>query len=416
MAKSLRSFIEVAPGSHFPLQNLPYGIFRPDDDPARAGVAIGDLVLDLAVLEESGYFRALELRPNARSSAGDSLNAFFALAGRPGAKHARCCNTSSPPRPPTLRDDARVAGPRFSSQGGGDDAPCRRGLAITPISILPITTPSTSARCFAGRRTRSCQIGNGSRSPITAAPARSSRAGPRCAGRMARSSRPTLRRRSSARARALDFELETAFFVGPPNELGEPGANRAGDRSYFRTGPDERLERARHPDLGIPAARPVPGEEFLHQHFALGRDAGSARAFSQTAAGAGSARRSTYLRAPDDFTFDIRLEAQLQTAKMSAPQTITRTNFQNLYWSMSQQLAHHTVGGCNLQSGDLLASGTISGPAEDGRGSMLELTWRGAEPIAIARRRDAQVARGRRSPNDHRLGAKATATGSASAR
>jgi len=90
-----------------------------------------------------------------------------------------------------------------------------------------------------------------------------------------------------------------------------------------------------------------------------------------------------YLRLTNDFTYDIRLEAALQTAKMNGPQVITRTNFQNLYWSISQQLAHHTVNGCNLQSGDLLASGTISGPTEDSRGCMLELTWRGANPLQL---------------------------------
>jgi fumarylacetoacetase len=66
-----------------------------------------------------------------------------------------------------------------------------------------------------------------------------------------------------------------------------------------------------------------------------------------------------------------------------APHAITRTNFQNLYWSISQQLAHHTVNGCNLEPGDLLASGTISGPTEESRGCMLELTWRGANPLKL---------------------------------
>ena len=66
-----------------------------------------------------------------------------------------------------------------------------------------------------------------------------------------------------------------------------------------------------------------------------------------------------YLRAEKDFTYDIQLEAHLQTACMEAPHVITRTNFQNLYWSIAQQLAHHTVNGCNLQPGDLLASGTL---------------------------------------------------------
>jgi len=68
---------------------------------------------------------------------------------------------------------------------------------------------------------------------------------------------------------------------------------------------------------------------------------------------------------------------------MDAPHVVTRTNFQNLYWSVSQQLAHHTVNGCNLQPGDLLASGTISGATEESRGCMLELTWRGANPLKL---------------------------------
>jgi fumarylacetoacetase len=90
-----------------------------------------------------------------------------------------------------------------------------------------------------------------------------------------------------------------------------------------------------------------------------------------------------YLRIKNDFTFDIQLEAQLQTSSTEAPDVITRTNFQNLYWSISQQLAHHTVNGCNLEPGDLLASGTISGPTEESRGCMLELTWRGANPLKL---------------------------------
>jgi fumarylacetoacetase len=90
-----------------------------------------------------------------------------------------------------------------------------------------------------------------------------------------------------------------------------------------------------------------------------------------------------YLRLGDDFTFDIQLEARLQTRAMTTPHVITRTNFQNLYWSVSQHVAHHTVGGCNLQSGDLLASGTISGATEESRGCMLERTWRGANPLTL---------------------------------
>src|SRR5438093_12050937 len=87
-----------------------------------------------------------------------------------------------------------------------------------------------------------------------------------------------------------------------------------------------------------------------------------------------------YLKRANDFTFDIQLEARLQTARMRESQTIMRTNFQNLYWSIAQQLAHHRVNGCKAQPGDLLASGKISGPSGESRGCMLEWTSRGQNP------------------------------------
>jgi fumarylacetoacetase len=77
------------------------------------------------------------------------------------------------------------------------------------------------------------------------------------------------------------------------------------------------------------------------------------------------------------------LEVTLQGAKMDRPHRICASNFKQLYWSMAQQLAHHTVNGCNLWPGDLLASGTISGPTPDSYGSMLELAWKGAKPLSF---------------------------------
>ena len=91
-----------------------------------------------------------------------------------------------------------------------------------------------------------------------------------------------------------------------------------------------------------------------------------------------------YLRAANDWTLDLVLEAHLQTPQAAAPERITATNFSHLYWTLAQQLAHHTVNGCPLQPGDLLASGTVSGPTPGSRGCMLELTWRGATPLTLA--------------------------------
>ena len=88
-----------------------------------------------------------------------------------------------------------------------------------------------------------------------------------------------------------------------------------------------------------------------------------------------------YLRSEGNWAFDIRLEVWLQGESMPAPHRICEGNFKHLYWNMCQQVAHHTVNGCNLRPGDLLASGTISGPEPSSRGSLLELAWQGREPL-----------------------------------
>jgi fumarylacetoacetase len=90
-----------------------------------------------------------------------------------------------------------------------------------------------------------------------------------------------------------------------------------------------------------------------------------------------------YLQSTGDWSFDIQLEVFLQTEKMEQPFKIGTSNFRHLYWNVCQQLAHHTVNGCSLRAGDLLASGTISGPTPDSYGSMLELAWKGTRPITL---------------------------------
>jgi len=90
-----------------------------------------------------------------------------------------------------------------------------------------------------------------------------------------------------------------------------------------------------------------------------------------------------YLQQSSPQNFDIDLRVGLQTEQMDTPHTICETNFNYMYWSVAQQVAHHTVNGCNLRPGDMLASGTISGPTEDSYGSMLELSWRGERPLEM---------------------------------
>jgi fumarylacetoacetase len=184
-------------------------------------------------------------------------------------------------------------------------------------------------------------------------------------------------------SKSLDFELETAFFIGPGNSLGQPvPIDRAEDHIFGIVLMNDWSAR----DIQTWEYQPLG--PFLAKNFCTSISPWvvtlEALEPFRTGLSAQNPPPLAYLKRANDFTFDIHLEARLQTAKMTQPQTITRTNFQNLYWSIAQQLAHQTVNGCNLQPGDLLASGTISGPTEDSRGCMLELTWRGANPLQLS--------------------------------
>jgi fumarylacetoacetase len=377
---SLKSFIEVAPDSHFPIQNLPYGIFKPAQGEARVGVALGEFVLDLSVLEELGYFESVEFQER-RVFSESALNGFLAL-GRPAWRKAReviqhllAADTG------TLRDDATARARAFHAQKEvAMQLPARIGdytdfyssyhhahnvgtmlrgpeNALMPNwKWLPVAYHGrASSIVISGADIRRPQ--GQTKPPDAAAPV----FGP---------------------SRSFDYELETAFLIGPGNALGEAvPIEEALDHIFGLVLMNDWSAR------DVQAWEYQPLGPFLAKNFGT-----SISPWVVTLEALEEFRKPLppqdpeplpYLRATKDFTYDIQLEARLQTPTMDAPRVITRTNFQNLYWSISQQLAHHTVNGCNLQPGDLLASGTISGPTEDSRGCMLELTWRGANPITL---------------------------------
>jgi fumarylacetoacetase len=380
MATPLRSFIDVAADSHFPLENLPYGIFRPNNGAPRAGVAIGDLVLDLAVLENADFFRDAGLGDPPVFGC-DTLNNFLAL-GRPAwrkvraiLQHLLAAETA------TLRDDPALRTQAFHRQSEVTmQLPARVGdytdfyssyhhafnvgtmfrgaeNAIMPNwRYLPIAYHGRASSIVpSGRDVRRPQ--GQTKGPDAAAP-------------------------SFGPSKALDFELETAFLIGPPNELGEPiPIARATDHIFGLVLMNDWSAR----DIQTWEYQPLG--PFLAKNFCTSISPWvvtlEALEPFRKPLPAQDPKPFSYLLASDDFVFDVQLQVDLQSEKMDAPQTIARSNMQHLYWSISQQLAHHTVGGCNLQPGDLLASGTISGPEEDARGSMLELTWRGANPLQL---------------------------------
>jgi fumarylacetoacetase len=399
----LKSFIDVSPDSDFPIQNLPYGIFRARDGAAHAGVAIGDLILDLSILEKLGHFREVVAAPRDVAAAvpsgksrnnlppgtaaattlfaGDSLNAFMGL-GRPAWKKTReILQNLLSAETSTLRDNAELRARAFHKQSEVTmQLPARIGdytdfyssyhhahnvgtmlrgpeNALMPNwKWLPVAYHGRASSIVVSGTEVKRPHGQ-TKPPDASAPV----FGP---------------------SKSLDFELETAFFIGPGNPLGQPvSVDQAEDHIFGIVLMNDWSAR----DIQTWEYQPLG--PFLAKNFCTSISPWvvtleALDPFRKPLAAQDPAPMS-YLKRANDFTFDIQLEASLRTAKMSAPRTITRSNFQNLYWSIAQQLAHHTVNGCNLQPADLLASGTISGSTEESRGCMLELTWRGQNPLKL---------------------------------
>lgn len=180
----------------------------------------------------------------------------------------------------------------------------------------------------------------------------------------------------------LDIELEMAFFVGEGNQLGEPiPINKAHEHIFGMVLMNDWSAR------DIQAWEYVPLGPFLGKNFGttispwvVPMEALLPFAESNPIQ---DPQPLPYLHHQDDYTFNINLSVSLKGQDMSEAVTICRSNFKYMYWTMKQQLTHHTVNGCNVRPGDLLASGTISGPDPGSFGSMLELSWRGTKNIDV---------------------------------
>jgi len=184
-------------------------------------------------------------------------------------------------------------------------------------------------------------------------------------------------------SKRLDYEMELGVLIGRGNELGSPIAvENALDHAFGFCIVNDWSAR----DLQTWEYQPLG--PFLAKNFAT-----SISPWIVTLDALEPFRTHAYVRdeedpqplpyLQDDVGFDINVEVWLRTAKMNEPVRLSRGNFRDMYWTVAQLIAHHTSNGCNLQPGDLLASGTISGAAKDSRGSLLELAWRGTEPIEL---------------------------------
>jgi len=377
-APAARSFVEVAADSHFSLQNLPYGVFSARGDRARrAGVAIGAQILDLAALEGAGL---LAVAPAGKPVFDrPTLNDFVAL-GRPAWTRARArIGELLRGDVTTLRDNAAL-----------------RARALVPMDEaelhLPLEIPGYTD--FYSSKEHATNVGSMFRDPKNALLPNWLHVPIAYNGRASSvvvSGTPIRRPLGQTKAadaeaptfgpsRKLDFELETAFVVGAGNALGALIPVAEAEQHIFGL-----VLLNDWSARDIQQWEYVPLGPFNSKSFATSISPWivtlEALAPFRVPGPEQSPAPLPYLAQAGARGVDLRLEIAL--AAGGAPVTISRTNARYLYWSMAQQLAHHTVSGCNTRVGDLMASGTISGPTPDSLGSLLELAWNGQKPLAL---------------------------------
>lgn len=376
---TFNSWINIPANSDFPIYNLPLGIIKHKNGKICAATAIGDHVLDLSALHWMGYFEDIAL-PSAIFDK-PYLNDFIAL-GKPvwNALRQRIKNLLILGNP-ELRDNKQaVAESLYLIQDVELLMPIRVGdytdfysskehatnvgsmfrdpkNALMPNWLhLPVAYHGRSSSIMVSghnfHRPKGQVMPPGTESPVFTP------------------------------SRAIDFELEMAFIISKATRLGQSlSTKEANDYIFgmalFNDWSARDIQRWEYVPLG----------PFLAKNFAstispwlISMEA--LEPFRTEAPGQSPDVLPYLKRSRNDGAIDIKLEVWLQAENTEAVK-ITTSNYKYLYWTMEQQLAHHTVNGCNINVGDLMASGTISGPTPDSFGSMLELTWNGSKPIVL---------------------------------
>jgi fumarylacetoacetase len=378
--QTLRSFVETGRDSHFPIQNLPFGVFSTRTNPTpRVGVAIGDQILDLAKLEQAGLVAAAPGGANVFDCA--TLNAFLAQGHATWSRTRRTVSEILRDDNPRLRDDKAL---RTASLALQRDATLHLPVAIGGYTDFYSSREHATNVGMMFRDPKNALLPNWLHMPIgyngrassigvSGTPVRR----PNGQLKAADAERPTF-----GPCRKLDFELETAFIVGTGNAQSEPIPIADAEQHIFgmvlmNDWSARDVQQWEYVPLG-----PFNSKTFATTISPWVVMLDALRPFRV----AGPVQEPVplpYLQQSGAHGVDIALEVALG-ASGQAPITISRTNFKYIYWSMAQQLAHHTVTGCNTNSGDLMGSGTISGPSPDACGSLLEIAWNGTRPLALA--------------------------------
>ena len=372
------SWLHVGKNSDFPIQNIPFGVFLTRDDIITIGTRIGDTAIDLGALHQLGYFEGIPLTDDIFLQ--DTLNDFIA----DGRKTWRLVRNR-------IAEIFDVENEKLKNNNPHKEIVLFRLDEIEmqlPVQIGDFTD-------FYASREHATNVGTMFRGKENALMpnwlhlpvgyhGRSSSIIPsgipihRPQGQTipADSDTPVF-----GPSKLVDFELEMAFITTDANDLGEPiPIDEAEEYIFGLVLLNDWSAR------DIQKWEYVPLGPFLAKNFASSISPWIVTLDALEPYRVESPKpvkpQLPYLQYKGKKSYDINLEMSIKP-KGAKETTVCKSNFKYMYWNMAQQLTHHTVNGCPVNSGDMMGSGTISGPTPDSYGSMLELTWRGENPIKM---------------------------------
>ncbi len=376
---SLKSWLEVASDSDFPIQNIPFGVFLTPDDVITIGTRIGEYAIDLGALHQLGYFDDIPLTDDIFLQ--DTLNDFISDGKKTWRSVRNRISKIFEKSNPELRD-----------------RPEHREIVLFDMKEIEMQLPVLIGDYtdFYSSKEHATNIGKMFRDPENALLPNWLHLPVGYHGRSSTivTSGTSIRRPKGQTlpkgeevpvygpSKMVDFELEMAFITTDANKMGEQiPVNEAEDYIFglvlFNDWSARDIQKWEYVPLG----------PFLAKNFASSISPWIITLDALEPFRVESPQQQpkplSYLQLEGKHSFDIQLEVDLEPGDGSST-TITRSNFKYMYWTMAQQLAHHTVNGCKVNSGDMMGSGTISGNSEDSYGSMLELAWQGTKPITLS--------------------------------
>ena len=378
--KKNKSWIDVPENSDFPIQNLPFGIFETRNRDARAGIAIGSYIVDLSMLHEEGFLNMFD-GPMSKYFHQPFLNDFIGLGKEMTNSVREKVGNLLDVENSVLRDNLK----------------CKEAILV-PMSdakmLMPVKVGDYTD--FYSSKEHATNVGTMFRDPKNALLPNWAHLPVGYHGRASsiipsgvpirrpkgQTMPPGADKPSFGPTKRLDFELELAFITGKSTALGESISTHNAEDYIFG-----------FVMLNDWSARDIQKWEYVPLGPFLAKSFGSsispwvvtldALQPFRTPGPEQSPPVLPYLEFSGEKNFDIALEVGI-IPENGEYQRICASNFKYMYWNVCQQLAHQTINGCNVNIGDMYASGTISGPSPDSYGSMLELSWKGTKPIKMA--------------------------------